>query len=67
VSKDEAASEEAMNRFRQTYQQGRSSAGVYPEDEVGALLARLGIDDGNGEVANMLRRSRENRILSITP
>ncbi len=67
VSKDEVGSEEAMNRFRQVYQQGRSSAGVYPEDEVAALLARLGVDDGNGEVANMLRRSRDSRILSITP
>jgi hypothetical protein len=67
MSKDEEASEEAMSRFRQVYQQGRSSVGVYSEDEVGALLVQLGIDDGNGEVASMLRRSRDSRILSITP
>jgi hypothetical protein len=67
VSKDELANDEAMNRFRLIYQQGRNAAGVYPEDEVGAVLSGLGIDDGNGEVAGMLRRSRDSRILSIAP
>jgi hypothetical protein len=67
VSEDEMATVEAMNRFRQVYQQGRSLVGVYPEDEVAGVLARLGIDDGHGEVAHMLRRSRDSRILSITP